>query len=302
MIRFGLVGTNTSHAGVFAGIFNGSQTAPPSLEGARVVAVWGDTSDGARALGESRHLPEAPALAKAHGIDAVVADPHEMIGQIDAVLVVDDTGLGANHGHLARPFVEAGIPTFIDKPMTLELDEAVALFDLAARRGAPLMSASALRFAHEIADLKARTASIGALSSVVSVGPGDWYNYGVHAVEMYQTLVGHGARWVYRSTAPERDIAIVGYDTRPGVVVETLRDAKYLFHLTTYGAEGRIDCEVADFQAFYTGMMVEVLEMARTGHSPVSRDQTLEVLGVLHAGLRSAELGRPVHLDELFHT
>src|SRR3712207_2215074 len=131
-----------------------------------------------------------------------------MIGRIDAVLVVDDTGLGAQHGTLARPFVAAAIPTFIDKPMTLDLGEAIALFDLAEQHGAPLMSASALRFAREVGELQERAGSLGALSSVVSVGPGDWYNYGVHAVEMYQTLVGTGARWVHRFAAAQRDVAI----------------------------------------------------------------------------------------------
>jgi predicted dehydrogenase len=284
---------------VFARIFNGGEEVAPALEGGKVVIVWGDPSSEARALEQQRNLPDADELARMYGIEAVAGDPAEMIGAIDAALVVDDTGFGATHIQLARPFVEAGLPTFIDKPMALELDEAVALFDLAEQRGAPLMSASALRYAREVATLREGMAELGALSSVVSVGPGDWYNYGVHAVEMYQTLVGAGARWVHRFAQDERDVAVIGYDGAPTVVVETLRDAQYVFHLIAYAANGWSECEVRDSGAFYTRMMAAVLEMARTRRAPISRAETLEVLAVLHAGLRSAETGGAVRLDEV---
>lgn len=296
MIRFGLVGTNTSHAPAFAKIFNGTAEQPAALEGGKIVAVWGDEQPAARAMREQRRLPDARTLANTYQIATVVAAPGDMIGQIDAVLVVDDTGLGANHGTLARPFVAAGIATYIDKPMTLDLQEAIALFDLAEQYNAPLMSASALRYAREIADLQQRAESLGTLSSVVSVGPGDWFNYGVHAVEMYQTLVGPGARWVHSFPSDKRDVVVIGYDDAPTVVVETLRDAGYVFHLTAYGASGWAECEVKDFDAFYTRMMAAVLEMARTGHSPIGRADTLEVLAVLHAAVCSAETGTRVLL------
>jgi predicted dehydrogenase len=299
VIRFGLVGTNTSHSRVFASIFNGSVERAPAIAGGRVVAIWGDASSEARALQAQRRLPDAQALAHSHQIETVVADSKDMIGQIDAVLVIDDTGLGAAHGRLAQPFIAAGIPTFVDKPMTLDLHEAVALFDLAAQQDVPLMSSSALRYAREVAELQERAMKLGALSSVISVGPGDWYNYGVHAVEMFQTLVGPGARWVHCFPAAERDVVIVGYDEGPAVVVETLRDAAYLFHLVAYGANGWTECEVTDSDGFYTGLMAAVLQMVQTGHAPVSRAQTLEVLAVLHAALRSAATGRRVLLDEI---
>ena len=287
MVRFGLVGVNTSHAGVFASIFNGTSGREPSLEGGRIAAVWGEPA------------AEAEVLAVAHGIARVVAEPTAMLGEVDAVLVVDDTGGGASHAGLARPFIEAGLPTFIDKPMALDVREAAALFDLADRHGAPLMSASALRFATEVAEVVGRLGEVGALSSVVSVGPGDWYYYGVHAVEMYQTVVGTGASWVHRHGLGERDVAVVGYEPGPAVVVETLRDASYVFHLTVYGADGWTQCEVVDHEAFYRGAMAAVLEMVRTGRAPVTRQQTLDVLGVLEAGVRSAETGQRVYLRDV---
>jgi len=289
MIRFGLVGVNTMHAGVFAGIFNGRDGAPPALEGGRATSVWGQPDGDVRAL------------AQTYGVEQVVSDPITMIGGIDAVLIVDDTGGGGSHARLARPFIEAGLPTFIDKPMTLEFAEAVELFDLAERSGAPLLSASALRYAVELEGLHERLATLGPVSSVVSVGPGDWYYYGVHAVELYQTVLGPPADdvAVHRHAFAERDVAVVGSGAGPTVVVETLRDASYVFHLTVYCAEGWVDCEVRDPDAFYIGLMAAMMETVSTGRSPVSREQTLGVLGVLDAGRRSAELGRAVRLEEV---
>ncbi len=287
MIRLGLVGVNTRHAGVFAGIFNRAAGKQPALAGAQIVAVWGEPSD------------EAHALAEKHNIQTVVEQPTDMLGTIDGVLVIDDTGGGATHADLARPFIEANTPTFIDKPMTLDLHEAIELFDLAEQHNTPLMSSSALRYAVEVADLQRRLPNLGEISSIVSVGPGDWYYDGIHAVEMYQTVVGQGALWVYRHAFDQRDVTVVGYADRPTVVVETLRDASYVFHLVVYGSDGYDQCAVTDTQAFYTRLMAAVLDMVQNGRSPVSREQTLEVLGVLHAGLRSAETGHPVLLAEV---
>jgi len=288
VIRFGLVGVNTMHANVFAGLFNGGPDGPAVLDGGRVVAVWGDPAE-ARAK-----------LVADHAIETMVDDPVAMIGRIDAVLIVDDHGGGASHAALARPFLEAGLPTFIDKPMSLDYDEAVSLFDLAERRGAPLMSCSALRYADEIIALRERAAGFGAPCSIVSVGPGDWFYYGVHAVEAYQTLVGGGApSWVHRHALPERDVAVLGHDDGPTVVVETLRDAAYVFHLAVYGTDGWGQTEIADHAAFYRNTMAAVLAMAQTGIPGVGRDETLAVLATLAAGNRSAETGGRVMVAEV---
>jgi virulence factor len=302
VLRLGLVGTNTSHAPAFASIINGNTERPARVSGGKIVALWGDLAAESRMLEAERKLPDAARLAQMYGIDTVVEHPNDMVGQIDAVLVVDDLGLGERHGKLARPFIDAGIPTYIDKPMTLRLAEAVELFDLAEQRGVPIMSGSALRYAHEIADLRTRLVGLGELSTVVSVGPGDWFNYAVHSVEMYQTLVGPGARWLQSFNTPERDITIIGYDTRPTVIVQTLRDAAYAFHMTAYAAKGRADCEVSDYDGFYTGTMSAMLEMARTGRAPIDREETLEILAILHAGLRSAETGQRVELADMFRS
>ena len=284
MPRFGLVGVNTSHAPAFARIFNGTAEQPPQLEGGRIVTLWGDDR------------AKADDLAATCDIPTVVSDPAGMVEDVDAVLIVDDTGGGASHAELARPFLTAGVATFINKPMTLAYEDAVALFDLAERHGAPLMSCSALRYAVELDALRARLAELGALSSIVSVGPGEWYYYGVHAVEQLVATVGPGATWVHRHAFPQRDVAVICYDDGPTAIVQTLRDAGYLFQLTCYGEHIWTHTEIADAPGFYRNTMAAVLRMVQTGRAPLPKAETLEVLAILHAGLRSAETGGPVEL------
>lgn len=292
MIRVGLVGTNTSHANAFAGLLNGVDGKPPQVGGAKVVSVWGSDSPG---LGG--RLTPGSEIAEQFGIDTVVDSPADMLGSIDAVLVVDDVDGGGLHGTLARPFLEAGLPTYIDKPMTLEVSEAVELFDLAEQHNAPLLSVSALRFARELPDITDQ--DLGKLSSVVSVGPGSWYNYGVHAVEVAVAIVGSGATWLHRHAFADRDVAVIGYDEGPSVVIETLRDAAYNFHAIAYGASGFAQAHIADFDGFYGGTMEAVVQMVQTGTSPVTRQETLEVLAILTAGERSKETGGPVAIADV---
>lgn len=293
-IRIGLVGVNTSHADAFSRILNGTRNGSdkqgPALDSGRIVAIWGGDRE------------RTETLSAKHRIETTVGDPGEMIGSIDAALVIDDTDGGGMHATLARPFIEAGVPVYIDKPMTTDYEVAVALFDLAERHGTPIMSCSALRFAVELEAARADLKRIGTLSSIISVGPGDWYYYGVHAVEMLGVVAGIGATWVYRHALEDRDVTVIHYDNGPSAVVETLRDAAYVFHLTAYGADGWTSVEVADFSGFYTNTMREVVRMVETGTSPLGREQTLEVLAILEAGNRSAATGERIPLSDIRKT
>jgi len=287
VLDLGLVGVNTSHADAFSRIFNGDDEKPSVVEGARISHIWGNDTE------------RVATLSATHSIPNRVADSREMIGSVDGVLIVDDTGGGATHADLARPFLEARIPVFVDKPMTTNYADAVALFDLAEANGVPLMSCSALRFPVELSDARAAFDSAGTLSSIISVGPGEWFYYGIHAVELLGAITDHRPQWVHRHALDEKDVAVVAYDSGLVAVVETLRDAAYTFHITAYGSDGLAAMEVTDMPGFYANTMREVVRMMETKQVPLTREQTLDVMAVLHAGNRSVETGERVLIDEI---
>lgn len=74
----------------------------------------------------------ASRLAAEYGLDALVAsDIKSLIGQVDGAIVATP-----NHTHceIAVPLLEAGISTFIEKPLATTVEEGQAILD-AARRG-----------------------------------------------------------------------------------------------------------------------------------------------------------------------
>lgn len=287
MLRLGLVGVNTSHADAFSRILNGDDRQPSPIDTARITALWGND------------LARNEELQQRHNIETMVTNPNDLIGQVDGVLIIDDTDGGATHVDLAKPFIEAGVPTFIDKPMTTAYADAVALFDLAAQHGTLLTSSSALRFSVEVEAARERLAEIGQISSIVSVGPGEWFYYGIHAVELLGSVAGTGATSVHRHTFPQRDVAVIEYADGPTAVVETLRDAVYTFHITVYGEKGWCSIEAKDMPGFYRNQMQSIVTMIETKSVPVTAEQTLEVHAILHAGTQSGETGKAIELDQI---
>lgn len=74
-------------------------------------------------------------LAQRYGCEAVTQSL-QMIDKVDAVSIVVPTSL---HYDVAKPFLEAGVPTLLEKPIAATVDEASKLVDLAAQNNAPLL-------------------------------------------------------------------------------------------------------------------------------------------------------------------
>ena len=77
------------------------------IEGARVTHVWCEDAE------RAKHI------ARSCFIDHVLAKPQAAIGEVDAVIIPTD--IGDEHLERARPFIEAGLPVFIDKPLSRSL-------------------------------------------------------------------------------------------------------------------------------------------------------------------------------------
>ena len=288
-VRIAILGVDTSHAQAFTDILRrqGPAAQLDPVDGAEIVAVWGEPA-------ERRHAIASRAAAEEHP-----DDPAELAGHIDLALVLQQADHGARHRELAEPLLAAGIPVFVDKPMAPTVAAARALFDLAAKHSTPLASSSALRFAAELTQERARIEALGEIRSAAVTGSGDWFDYGIHAVELLLAATNVPVDWVNRHNAGAQDVAVLGAsgDRHASVLID--RDAHGAFTLTLHGRNGWLSLEVTRMWDFYRNQLQAAVEMARTGRAFVPAAETLQVLAVLEAGERSLRTGRPVRLAEV---
>src|SRR5699024_6545176 len=107
MLRIGMIGADNFHALAFSRLAN----LPPEEGGsglpARVTMLWGESADRAAFVAGEARIP------------TVVSDPCEMLGQVDAVMVV--LRHGGQHYAAALPFVQRGAAVWVDKPFTIDM-------------------------------------------------------------------------------------------------------------------------------------------------------------------------------------
>jgi predicted dehydrogenase len=85
-------------------------------------------------VGISDQDPAKAEKAKELGT-AYYQDPRELIGKVEAVSIATPT---STHYVVAKEFLKAGIHTLIEKPITLKLEEADELLDLARKKNCAL--------------------------------------------------------------------------------------------------------------------------------------------------------------------
>jgi len=78
-------------------------------------------------------------------------DPARLIGKVDAVSIVAPTVL---HHHLAKQFLEQGVHVLVEKPISVTLDQADDLIDLAARKKLVLQVGHIERFNPAVTAIK----------------------------------------------------------------------------------------------------------------------------------------------------
>jgi predicted dehydrogenase len=272
-------GAGAYHGRAFAGIINECDKAAFRDKG------WPDYPSALSERAVVTHVwdPDpavAGELAEAAGIDNVPATLEEIIGQVDGVLVTDDGTL--KHQESALPFLEAGVPTFVDKPLSTDVAEAERIVALAQKHSTPFFSASALRFAVEIADRQALLEQVGEITMVSGATVNEIVYYGVHPLEAIVALMGPGIESVINVGRPGSAIVRLRWkDGRQAVLIAYEEGFAYTLEVTVHGPRGHARIPINDSAGFYTNMLAAFLDMIDTGEPPFPASETVEIIRAL---------------------
>ncbi len=172
IIKIGCVNIDTSHPQAFARcLMNGQR--------ARYHAVY---NDGFRSDAEVDFFVRDCGLAKRCGSLAELAE-------ISDVGFIHSCNWDLHLSH-AMPFIKAGKPVFIDKPVVGSLDDCEKLQAL-SDSGAVIFGGSSMRYVDEIRDFLAiNPYEKGEILNVYGTVGVDDFNYAIHIVEALMQVVG----------------------------------------------------------------------------------------------------------------
>jgi predicted dehydrogenase len=296
MIRLGVVDFDSSHSVEFTKRLNHRGVSEDQwVDGAQVVAgcvLPSAVTEQARVDQYVRTFSEELGLP-------LLARPEELIGKVDGVLI--ESVDGSVHLERARPFIEAGLPVFVDKPFTCSVKDARELLALAEKKKVPIFSSSSLRYAPEVSNFRTgahhqgKTLGCDAYSpaSTHPRNPG-FFHYGIHGVETLYAVMGPGCASVSCSTEAGSDVATGRWkDGRIGTM-RGIRSGSSGFGFTAF-CEEKIVPVTLGTRYIYRELLKQVVEMFRTGKPPLDPRETLEIVAFMEAALQSsAEAGRPV--------
>ena len=239
---------------------------------------------------------EAEHIARAAKIPNVCDRPEEMIGQIDAVIVATDNG--DEHVERCRPFVEAGIPMFIDKPL-INKEEDLRTFLQWRKAGAKFISSSCMRFCKEFEPYYENHYELGELRYICSTMAKKYETYGIHALEAMYPLLGEGFVSVRNTGTFEKTVVHIKHINGCDVNIIQGLDMVGLGMLVL-GNKSAVHLTCGDSYYAFKKQLDLFGHWLRTGEEPFSFSQTVELMKLVIAGLRSREEGgREVLLSEI---
>lgn len=183
MIDVGIVGLDTSHPEAFASTLEQKETV-------NIAAVW-DGGD----VRPADHVADFCAQFDAERYDR----PRDMIEAVDAAMIL--TVNWDTHADLVTPFLEAGVATFVDKPIAGHVDGLDRIEESIGTT--PLFGGSAVPFHPSLEDFPVAETD----RTLYCAGYNDPFYYGAHVVHLIRRFVG--ADWT--TVAPA---------SGPGIVVD----------------------------------------------------------------------------------
>jgi predicted dehydrogenase len=244
-----------------------------AIPGARVTHIWTQDRD------VSQHV------AAASLIEHVVDRYEDMIGQVDAVLLARDDA--ENHLTMSAPFIKAGLPVFIDKPIALNVAEVEALFAM-CRSKDQIFSCSSLAFARELTLSDRVAAELGTPVRIEARIGKSWEKYAVHVIEPVLRIAGDvGAMNSVEVTSKgQRRCVEVRWETGLVTSFTTYGEEPVPLDIVVTGSSGKSERLVfVDTYAAFKNSLENFMAVVQGKQRSIPKDFLLKVVRIIEAGV-----------------
>jgi predicted dehydrogenase len=282
MYKIVILGCENSHANNFLRLI--AEGKYPEIE---VIGIYSNEPEAVKKLNEQFGTP-------------IMADFADAVGQVDGVMIT--ARHGDNHYKYAKPYMDAGIPMFIDKPITCSEEEAVAFMREARDRGIRLCGGSTCAALAETLTLAevVRTEALGKVRGGAVVSPfqpnspyGGFTFYAQHLIEIMTTIFGEGVQDVL---AARREGALTFTARYENFSVQaTYLEGVGYYSASVYGAKA-VQNEILKFTPeSFTHEMNDMLDLLHGEPMKKSYESFIYPVFVMNALMRAQDGREPIH-------
>ncbi|MDB4279365.1 Gfo/Idh/MocA family oxidoreductase [Paraglaciecola sp.] len=233
-------------------------------------------------------------LAKASKIPHAVTDVNDMLDAVDGVIIARDDY--ETHYPLAKRFLEKGKFVFIDKPLSLDIEELRFFRDYL--KGGKLMSCAGARYARELDEIRAGIDSFGEMKLIRGTVLNSMEKYGVHMLDGIFGITGFQAKSVSCYRAKHDSMMIKNIDNSL-IYIDALGTTAKTLQFDFWSDKKRFHAETNDNFTMFRRLLADFITMIKTGKPTIAPELVIDTMKVLIAANISKNEDREVNIDEI---
>jgi hypothetical protein len=313
MIKLGIIGMNegNGHPYSYSAIFNGfdesalmkecpfqmiKQYLPKEhqnrvfIEDVKITHVWT----------QERKISES--IARVARIPNIVNNMEDLIGKVDGIILARDDV--ENHFKMARPFIKAKLPLYIDKLLAPNMEELNELLTLAGK-DYPLMACSSSRY-HKLVEKAKKELDVSTVRTVHGTSRCAWIRYASHLLDGICHIFGTDVEYVQNVGRKGADTVFIHYRNNLDVVLQVMEDLALPIRFTCYSnknAPHSVDFtdgpDYTEYFYSFVNMMKAFTGLVRTRIQPIPLDEIVKIATIIIAGETSREQdGRKIYIGQ----
>ncbi|WP_157698215.1 Gfo/Idh/MocA family oxidoreductase [Legionella clemsonensis] len=216
-------------------------------------------------------------LCSASKISHAVENYTDMLNKVDVVFIARDDY--HTHYPMAKPFLEHGIPVFVDKPLTLDNNE-LNYFEKYLHNGL-LMSTSGMRYAKELDSLRHDPSELGELKLIEGVILNNLEKYGIHLIDAIHGLELSKISSIMRLPTPFEAYTIT-LENNVIFNLSCLGAVGKTLHLSFYGTKNHFHFDLHDNFSAFKRTLQNMFTMVKQKLPVIQPEETINCMKLIN--------------------
>ena len=241
------------------------------IQGAVVSHIWT----------QSNNLSEK--IAKTCYIKNIVSNFQDLIGEVDGILLARDDA--NNHYNFCKPFLENGLPIYVDKPFALSITEAEKILNL-RKYDSQLFTCTALKYAKEFSPENILIDQLGKILYVEGKIAKDWNKYAIHIIEPILNLFpNRGELLSYEKKSDQFTRTLnLKFSNIKTIKISTMGPININHKIIIRGERNNLQLEFKDSFNAFKNALNQFLRSIIDKKSRICKSNLLEIIKIIELG------------------